>query len=113
MQRNAPRLRRSVCYVASPLSPIQPPTCCTLPHSPSALRRSVYYVASPEACAAILWKSRDKAGTVRGRGAGSVGRGAVRGRRSAPSFPGPSIQAAGAPRFTPPTCSCLAGPACC
>jgi len=24
----------------------------------------VYYVASPEACAAILWKSRDKAATV-------------------------------------------------
>ena len=26
------------------------------------LENSVYYVASPEACAAILWKSRDKAG---------------------------------------------------
>ena len=29
------------------------------------MENSVYYVASPEACAAILWKSRDKAGTVR------------------------------------------------
>ena len=28
------------------------------------LEHSVYYVASPEACAAILWKSRDKAGTA-------------------------------------------------
>ena len=26
----------------------------------------MYYVASPEACAAILWKSRDKAATVSG-----------------------------------------------
>ena len=35
------------------------------------MENAVYYVASPEACAAILWKSRDKAGTVRGaRGAG-------------------------------------------
>lgn len=33
------------------------------PHAPQP--RSVYYVASPEACAAILWKSREKAGTVR------------------------------------------------
>jgi acetyl-CoA carboxylase carboxyl transferase subunit alpha len=29
------------------------------------MENSVYYVASPEACAAILWKSRDKAGVVR------------------------------------------------
>lgn len=29
------------------------------------MENSVYYVASPEACAAILWKSRDKAGIVR------------------------------------------------
>ena len=29
------------------------------------MEHSVYYVASPEACAAILWKSRDKAATVR------------------------------------------------
>lgn len=29
------------------------------------LEHAVYYVASPEACAAILWKSRDKAATVR------------------------------------------------
>ena len=28
------------------------------------MEHSVYYVASPEACAAILWKSRDKANTV-------------------------------------------------
>jgi len=28
------------------------------------LQNAVYYVASPEACAAILWKSRDKAGTA-------------------------------------------------
>jgi hypothetical protein len=28
------------------------------------MEHSVYYVASPEACAAILWKSRDKAGTA-------------------------------------------------
>ena len=28
------------------------------------MENSVYYVASPEACAAILWKSREKAGTV-------------------------------------------------
>lgn len=28
------------------------------------MENSVYYVASPEACAAILWKSRDKAGTA-------------------------------------------------
>ncbi len=28
------------------------------------MEHSVYYVASPEACAAILWKSRDKAATV-------------------------------------------------
>ena len=28
------------------------------------LEHSVYYVASPEACAAILWKSREKAGTA-------------------------------------------------
>ena len=28
------------------------------------MQHSVYYVASPEACAAILWKSRDKAGTA-------------------------------------------------
>jgi len=28
------------------------------------MENAVYYVASPEACAAILWKSRDKAGTV-------------------------------------------------
>ena len=32
------------------------------------MENSVYYVASPEACAAILWKSRDKAGTVRALG---------------------------------------------
>ena len=31
------------------------------------LEHAVYYVASPEACAAILWKSRDKAATVRPR----------------------------------------------
>ena len=31
------------------------------------MEHSVYYVASPEACAAILWKSRDKAATVRSR----------------------------------------------
>ena len=29
------------------------------------MEHSVYYVASPEACAAILWKSRAKAGAVR------------------------------------------------
>jgi hypothetical protein len=29
------------------------------------LENSVYYVASPEACAAILWKSRNATGTVR------------------------------------------------
>ena len=29
------------------------------------MENSVYYVASPEACAAILWKSRDKAAAVR------------------------------------------------
>ncbi len=29
------------------------------------MEHSVYYVASPEACAAILWKSRDKAAAVR------------------------------------------------
>ena len=29
------------------------------------MEHAVYYVASPEACAAILWKSRDKAATVR------------------------------------------------
>jgi hypothetical protein len=35
------------------------------------LENSVYYVASPEACAAILWKSRNATGTVgRGRGGG-------------------------------------------
>ena len=28
------------------------------------MQHSVYYVASPEACAAILWKSRDKAGAA-------------------------------------------------
>ena len=28
------------------------------------MENSVYYVASPEACAAILWKARDKAATV-------------------------------------------------
>ena len=28
------------------------------------MEHSVYYVASPEACAAILWKSRDKAAAV-------------------------------------------------
>lgn len=28
------------------------------------MEHAVYYVASPEACAAILWKSRDKAATV-------------------------------------------------
>ncbi len=28
------------------------------------MEHSVYYVASPEACAAILWKARDKAATV-------------------------------------------------
>ncbi len=28
------------------------------------MENAVYYVASPEACAAILWKSRDKAGAV-------------------------------------------------
>jgi len=28
------------------------------------MEHSVYYVASPEACAAILWKSRDKAGAA-------------------------------------------------
>lgn len=28
------------------------------------MENAVYYVASPEACAAILWKSRDKAGEV-------------------------------------------------
>lgn len=28
------------------------------------MENSVYYVASPEACAAILWKSREKAGTA-------------------------------------------------
>lgn len=28
------------------------------------MQNAVYYVASPEACAAILWKSRDKAGTA-------------------------------------------------
>lgn len=28
------------------------------------MENSVYYVASPEACAAILWKSRDQAGTA-------------------------------------------------
>jgi acetyl-CoA carboxylase carboxyl transferase subunit alpha len=28
------------------------------------LENSVYYVASPEACAAILWKSRDEAATA-------------------------------------------------
>lgn len=28
------------------------------------MEHAVYYVASPEACAAILWKSRDKAGTA-------------------------------------------------
>ena len=28
------------------------------------MEHSVYYVASPEACAAILWKSRDRAPTV-------------------------------------------------
>lgn len=28
------------------------------------MEHSVYYVASPEACAAILWKSRDKAAMV-------------------------------------------------
>lgn len=28
------------------------------------MENAVYYVASPEACAAILWKSRDKAGTA-------------------------------------------------
>ena len=31
------------------------------------MEHSVYYVASPEACAAILWKSRDKAATVSSR----------------------------------------------
>lgn len=31
------------------------------------LENSVYYVASPEACAAILWKSRNATGTVRAR----------------------------------------------
>ena len=31
------------------------------------MEHSVYYVASPEACAAILWKSRAKAGAVRFR----------------------------------------------
>lgn len=30
------------------------------------MENAVYYVASPEACAAILWKSRSAAGTVRG-----------------------------------------------
>ena len=30
------------------------------------MEHSVYYVASPEACAAILWKARDKAATVSG-----------------------------------------------
>ena len=39
------------------------------PHAPVCrsliLEHAVYYVASPEACAAILWKSRDKAATVR------------------------------------------------
>lgn len=29
------------------------------------MEHSVYYVASPEACAAILWKSREKSKTVR------------------------------------------------
>ena len=29
------------------------------------MEHSVYYVASPEACAAILWKDREKAATVR------------------------------------------------
>lgn len=29
------------------------------------LENAVYYVASPEACAAILWKNRDKAPEVR------------------------------------------------
>ena len=29
------------------------------------MEHSVYYVASPEACAAILWKSRERAPTVR------------------------------------------------
>lgn len=28
------------------------------------MENAVYYVASPEACAAILWKSREKAGAV-------------------------------------------------
>ena len=28
------------------------------------MEHSVYYVASPEACAAILWKSRERAPTV-------------------------------------------------
>lgn len=28
------------------------------------MENAVYYVASPEACAAILWKSREKAGEV-------------------------------------------------
>ena len=31
------------------------------------MEHSVYYVASPEACAAILWKSRDRAPTVSSR----------------------------------------------
>ena len=29
------------------------------------MENAVYYVASPEACAAILWKSRDKTARVR------------------------------------------------
>jgi hypothetical protein len=37
---------------------------------------TVYYVASPEACAAILWKSRDAINTVRVVGVGmGVGEG--------------------------------------
>jgi hypothetical protein len=37
------------------------------------MENSVYYVASPEACAAILWKSRNAAGSVRARHAGACG----------------------------------------
>jgi hypothetical protein len=61
------------------------------------MENSVYYVASPEACAAILWKSRNATGTVGGAwgaralrngegrgGEGSVLRGLARGVRGDP-----------------------------
>ena len=43
------------------------------------MQNSVYYVASPEACAAILWKSRNATGTVRAGWGGVCGEGTARG----------------------------------